>query len=120
MSETFQFQTIQFNISTLFSSICPIDRTLIGALTSDQNRPRSDDNKVVLHIPQSSSITEASLSDCLVSYQRYSLGESYPSAEMQSMYTSVPADWAKIIWLLHQQVRIIRNTYNSLTLVPGI
>ena len=46
------------------------------------------------HIPQSSSITEASPSDCLLSYPGYSLGEFYPSAEMQSMYSTTTADWA--------------------------
>ena len=32
---------------------------------------------------------------CLVSYTGHSLGaESYPSAEVQSMYSTAPADWA--------------------------
>ena len=43
--------------------------TLLGAPTSDQSGPGSDGNEGVLHIPQSSSITGTSLSDCLVSYQ---------------------------------------------------
>ena len=51
------------------SSIWPIDRTLSGAYTPGHNRPRSDGNEIVLCIPQNSSITEASLSDCLMSYQ---------------------------------------------------
>ena len=46
-------------------------------------------NEAVLHIPQGSSITEASPSDCLVSYPGLSLGEYYPSAEMQSVYSTV-------------------------------
>ena len=50
--------------------------------------------KEVHHIPQSSSITEASPSDYLVSYPGHSLGESYPSAEMQSVYSAAPADKA--------------------------
>ena len=37
---------------------------------------------------------EASWWDCLVSYLEDSLGESYPSAEIQSVYSTVPADWA--------------------------
>ena len=41
-------------------SIGPIDRTLSGATTLGQRGPRSDGNEEVLHIPQSSSITEAS------------------------------------------------------------
>ena len=39
-------------------------------------------NEGLLHSPQSSS----SPSDCLVPYPRLSLGKSYPSAEMQSVY----------------------------------
>ena len=54
----------------------------------------SDGNERLLHILQSSSITATSLSDYLVSYPVHSLEESYPSAEMQSVYFAVPADWA--------------------------
>ncbi len=32
-------------------------------------------------------------SDCLVSYLGHSLGGSYPSAEVQSVYSTAPADW---------------------------
>ena len=42
--------------------------TLLGATTPGQSGPESDGNKEVLCIPQNSSITEASPSDCLVSY----------------------------------------------------
>ena len=66
------------------------------ATTSDQSEPGSDGNKGVLHIPQSPSITGASPSDCLMSCQGLLLQESYPTAEMQSMYSPVPADWARI------------------------
>ena len=64
--KTVQFQTIQFSISTQFSSIRPIYRTLPGAIIP---RPRSDGDEGVLRIPQSSSITGTPPSDCLVSYQ---------------------------------------------------
>ena len=40
-------------------------------------------------------MTRASLSDCLVSYTGHLLGESYSFAGMQSVYSTVPADWAK-------------------------
>ena len=40
------------------------------------------------------SIAGASPSDCLVSYAAHTLWESYPSAEMQSVYSTVPVDWA--------------------------
>ena len=71
MSKIVLFQTIQFSISTQFSSIWPIDRTLPGATTPGQSGPGSDGNQGVLCIPQSSSITGTSPSDCLVSYHLY-------------------------------------------------
>ena len=77
--------------STQFSSIWPIDRTLSDATTPGQGGPESDDNKGVLCIPQTFSITGASPSDCLVSYTGHSLGESYPSAEKQSVYSTAPS-----------------------------
>ena len=72
MSKTVLFQTIQFSISTQFSSIWPIDRTLSGTPTLGQSGTGSDDNEGVLCILQSSGITWPSLSDCLVSYQGHS------------------------------------------------
>ena len=94
MSKKVLFLTIQFTKSTLFSSIWPIDRTLLGATTLDQSGPGSDDNERVLHIPQDFSIIEASSSDCLVSYAGHLLGKSYHSAEMQSVYSTALANWA--------------------------
>ena len=67
----------------------------ICGTTPGQSEPGSDGNKEVLCIHQSSSITEASPSDCLVSYPGHSLGGSYPSAEMQSAYSTAPADRAE-------------------------
>ena len=58
----------------------------------------NDGNKGVLRIPQSSSFTGASPSDCLVSYPEHSSGESYPSAEMQSVYSAAPADWVNFFY----------------------
>ena len=46
----------------------PKDRALSGATTPGQNGPGRDDNEGVLRIPQSSSITGTSPSDCLMSY----------------------------------------------------
>ena len=57
-----------------------------GAITPGQSGPGSDGNKGVHHIPQSSSITGTSPSDCLVSYPGHSLGGGFPSAEVQSVY----------------------------------
>ena len=73
MSTTVLFQAIQFSISTQFSSIWPIDRTLSGANTPGQSGPGSNGNNRVLCIPQSFSITGTSLSDYLVSYPGHSL-----------------------------------------------
>ena len=95
MSKTVLFQAIQFSISMQFSSIWPIDRTLSGATTPGQSGPGSDSNEGVLCIPESSSITGTSLSDCLVLYSGHSLGESYSSVEMQSLGSIAPANWAK-------------------------
>ena len=55
------------------SSIWPIDKTLSGDTTPGQGGPGSNSNEGVLHIPQGSSITEASPSDCLVSYSGHLL-----------------------------------------------
>ena len=100
--KTVLFQDIQFSISMQFSSIWSIDRTLSDATTPGKSGPGSDGNEGVLHIPHSSSITESSPSDCLVSYLGHSLvgsGWSYSSAEMQSVYSTASADWAKKIIL---------------------
>ena len=61
-----------------------------------------------LHIPQSSK-TGASSWHGLVSYLGHSLEESYPSAEMQSLYFTAQTDWAgmpdepriKTVYLCH-------------------
>ena len=74
------------------SSIRHIDWTLSGATTPSQSEPGTDGNEGVFRVPQSSSITGASPSDCLMSYPGHSLGgEAYPSAEMQSVYATAPA-----------------------------
>ena len=67
--------------------------TLLGATTLSQSGHESDGNKCVLRIPQSSSITVASPSDCLVRPE-FSLMGSYTSTGMQSVYSTFPADWA--------------------------
>ena len=74
------------------SSIWPIDGSLSGFTTLGQSVPGSDGSEGVLWIPQSSSITEASPSDNFVSYFESSLEESYPSTEMQSVYSTAPTN----------------------------
>ena len=82
-------------MTTQFSSIWPIDRTLSGATTPGQNEPGRNGSEWVLRISQSFSITGALLSDCLVSHPGHSLRKSYPIEDMQSVYSTAPADWAK-------------------------
>ena len=83
-------QVIQFSISTQFSSIWPVDRTLSGATTLDQSGPGTNGSEGVLRIPQSSSITGTSQSDFSMSYPGHSLVGSYPTAEVQSVYSTAP------------------------------
>ena len=52
-------------------------------------------NEGVLRIPQSSSITGTSPSNCLVSYPAHSLGESYSSVEKHLMNSIAPRDRAR-------------------------
>ena len=80
MSKKVLFQTTQFTISTLFSSIQPIDRS----------GPGNDGNKGV-HC-----ILVASPSDFFVSYPGHSLGEFYSSAEMQLVYSASTTNWANL------------------------
>ena len=55
--------------------------------------------KSLLHIPQSFSITGASPSDCLVSYPGLLSGESYPSTEMQSVYSTASVDKLHLLYV---------------------
>ena len=52
MTKTVLFQTIQFSISTQFSSMWPIDSTLSGATTPDQSGPGSDGKRGVIRFPK--------------------------------------------------------------------
>ena len=63
-----------------------------GLVPGSWERPNG--NEGVLRIPQSSSITGTSPLDCLVSYPGHSLGGLTPSGEVQSVYSTVLADWA--------------------------
>ena len=73
-SETVQIQTVQLSIRTQFSSILLISRTLIRCYHSVPECRREWWQWRVLCIPQSSSITGTSPSDCLVSYPGHLLG----------------------------------------------
>ena len=87
------------------SSISPIDRTLSGATSLSLSELGSDGNKGVLRIFQISSNTEASASDCLESYLGHSVGKSYPSTVMQSVYSADPADLGQG-WILPKSFAI--------------
>ena len=95
MPQVVLFQPIYFSISTQFSSISPINRNQSCATTPGLCEPGSDGNEGILCISQSSSITGASPSDCLMSYPGQSLVEFYPTAKMQSVNSAAPADWAR-------------------------
>ena len=107
------FQKIQLSMSTQFSSIWSIDMPLSDTTTSGLSRPENDSNKGILRIPQSSSISEASPPDCFVSYPGNSLRYSYPSAELESVYSAVPVDWAK--YMVRNVIRHLQ-IYNILAL----
>ena len=95
--KTVLFQVIQFRVSTHFSSIWAIERALSAATIPGQSGPGTDGNEGVLRIPQRFSITGTSPSDCLVSYQGHSLvWVSNHSAEVQSVYSTAPADLASL------------------------
>ena len=57
---------------------------------------KCDGNEGLLNIPESSSITGASTLDSLELYACLSLGDTNPSAEIQSVYSKAAINWAKI------------------------
>ena len=78
----FNCQTIQF-----------VDKSLSRATITTQSEPTSDGNERIFRIPQNSK-TEASPDESLVPYPEHSLEESFCPLEMQSVYSTVPADLA--------------------------
>ena len=86
-------KTVNSNHGLVLSN--PFIVLLSYTTTPGQSGHGSDGNEGVLRIPQSPSITGASPSDRLVSYPGHSFGESYPSADKQSVDSTAPADWAK-------------------------
>ena len=90
--QTILFLTIQFGHSW---NVKPIDRTLLGATTPGQSGHGSYGNEGVLYISQSSK-TGVLLSDSFVLYPEHTWGrgQSYPSAGMQLVYSTVPGNWA--------------------------
>ena len=77
----------------------PMIGPIPGASYPGLSGPGSDGNKLVLRIPQSSSIARTSPSDCLVSYPGHTMRVgSFPSAEKYLVYSTDPADWVMIFW----------------------
>ena len=77
-----------------FSSIQPIDMALSGATTPGQSGHGGNGNEGVRHIPQNPCILEPlhQIVKCHIQ-DTYWGGGSYPSAEVQSVYFTVAADW---------------------------
>ena len=73
--KTVLFQKSVFSISTQFSSIWPMGKTLSGATTPGQSGLGNNGNEGVLRIPSSSRITGTSPSVYLVPYPGHSFGE---------------------------------------------
>ena len=90
----------------LNSSVWPIDRTLSGATTPRQIEPGSNGNEVVLcilQIPRAGALAW----DSSIAYPGYTSVVSYLSAEIQSVYSTVPINRGDIViefdfqWILH-------------------
>ena len=108
-----QFRLAKYSFLFIYKiSVWPIDRTLSGATTPGQNWPGSDGNKGVQHISQSSGITEALPSDCLVSYPGHSWGwgsalaDKAPVREIWSAYSYE----IQIIW---KQIYLTPDRYTT-------
>ena len=95
------FQVLQNDSQNLTSvislhavcSIRPIYKNLSGATTPGQSGPGSNASEGILHINQFYKVG-ALPSDGLMSYQDTLWRGSYCSAEMQSVYSTVQANWA--------------------------
>ena len=107
-----QFYLKQF-ISTQLSSTWPIDRTLSGATTLGQSEPGSDGIKGSTQHSQKLqhywSLTIKLLSVI------HLFGLSYSSAEVQSVYSKAPADWARkrAVLTLCAPVKCTSATYHG-------
>ena len=116
MSKTVLLHTIQFSMSMQFSSIWPIDWTLSGATTPGQSGPVSNGNEGVLHIPQSSSSTGTSSSDCLVSYLRHSFGGVPLSGDAVGVFYHPSQLGRKGYWMRNNQNRGCKKNGNLLNI----
>ena len=104
-TNSIKYQSFMCPISNV--SIWPIDGTLSGTTTPVQNGPGSNGNIGVLRIPESA-WSEASPSDCMVTYTRLlSGGWGYPPAEMQLAYPTDTADWANKLFVSYFCIELI-------------
>ena len=94
--KTVPFLVIQLSISTHLSSIWPVS----GTTTPGQSGTRNDGNEGVLRIPQSSSITGTSPSDCLVSYPGHSLEWVLTPWQRSSRYILQPQPTGQPWWFV--------------------
>ena len=87
------------------SSTWSIDRTLLSATTKGQSEPGNDGNEGILKRPRQ--IVMCHIQDTC-------WGESYPSAEIPSVYSAAPVQLA-ILWGFHEKLesRISRRWINS-------
>ena len=80
----------------------------------------SNGNENVFHIPQSSR-AEFLPSDSLASYPGHMLGESYPSAEIQPVYSTTPANWAALYLSMNMKLAgkcsFFRGTVHKLFII---
>ena len=86
----------QFSKSTQFSSIWPIDRTLSGATSPSQRGPGRMPMKGCSVFPKAQVLLEPhhQIVYCHIQGTRL-VKEAYPSAGLQSVNSTAPADWPK-------------------------
>ena len=91
------------------SSIWTVDRIRSGASTQDQSGRGCDGNEVVLRIPQSSSITGASPSDCFTSYPEYTLVEGLTLSRDAVSIFYCPS---RLVWMIFAENEYTRYNIN--------
>ena len=121
LSKTFLFQAIRFSQTVLIQKIqfsismqLVLFNPYIWPYQALPFRARVDLGAIAMKrcfgFPKTPASTEVSPSDHLVSYPGHSLGVSYSSAEMLSVYSTAPADWANVFsGMTHT------NSYGTLT-----
>ena len=88
--------------------------TLSSATTPSQSGLGSDGNEEVLRIPQTSSITEISLSDCLVLYPGHSLVEGLTPLQRSSRCILQPQPTEQALFFVDQDRRNRNSCYRSI------